>query len=110
MTTEERISQLKSFLEIDPKDSFTRFALAQEYQKLGDWEKVLSAYESILADDPKYLGVYYHLGKLYFNADQPEKAKISFMQGIQIAEEQGDLHAKSELQSALMEIEIGFDD
>lgn len=110
MTSEERIAQLKSFLEIDPKDSFTRFAIAQEYQRLGDWEKVLNSYESILADDPEYLGVYYHLGKLYLKIDQVEKAKISFQQGIQKAEAQSDLHAKSELQSALMEIEIGFDD
>lgn len=110
MTPEERISQLKSFLEIDPKDSFTRFAIAQEYQKLGNWDEVLKGYESIVADNPEYVGVYYHLGKLYQKIDQSEKAKATLAAGIQVAESQADLHAKSELQSALMEIEIGFDD
>jgi len=109
MTPEERIKYLESFLDLDPNDSFTHFAIAQEHQKLGDMKKVAEIYEGILETNPSYVGVYLHLGKLYQSGDRVDDARSIFEKGIEIASSQKDLHSKSELQSALMDLDIGFD-
>ncbi len=110
MSPEERIQHLKSFLEIDPNDSFTRFAIAQEYGKLEDWARVLDIYERLRESDPNYIGVYYHLGKLYQMLGRSSDAERVFSEGIGEANKQGDQHSKSELQGALMEVQgIGWD-
>ncbi|MEL7161727.1 MAG: hypothetical protein AAFN92_13285, partial [Bacteroidota bacterium] len=58
-----RKDQILSMLEASPKDSFLRFALAKEHEKAGADAGARSVYEAIVADDPEYVGTYYHLGK-----------------------------------------------
>lgn len=100
-----RIEQLKSFLEDDPKDSFTRFALALEYQKLDELETSIGLFKEIIADEPDYVGVYYHLGGIYEKLGNVEKAARIYTTGIDIAVKINDHHAGKELREALMEIE-----
>lgn len=38
--SQDRIAQLKEFLENDPADSFTRYALALEYAGLGEIQEI----------------------------------------------------------------------
>ena len=102
----ERLKKLAANIKKDPDDSFSKFALALEFQKLNNPDKALVLFESIHADEPGYVGVYFHLGKLYRQKGRDEKAKTIFKEGISVAEEQNEFHAKSELQSALMELEI----
>lgn len=111
MDRQQRIKQLKAFLADDPDDAFTRFALAQEYQAAGDTEQALQRYESLVEEHPEYVGTYYHLGKLYETFGRTEKALATYEQGITVAEEQNEFHARSELQDARMQVQgIGFDD
>lgn len=106
----DRIAQLKAFLAEDPGDSFVRFALATEYAKLGDAEEALRYFEGLIADDPDYVGTYYHLGKLYERTGQEERARQVYRLGIEAATRVSDLHARAELQSALLESEdLDFD-
>ena len=107
----DRLSKLLQFLDEDPGDAFTRFALAREYQKLGQVEKAVPVFEKLVRDQPAYIGTYYHLGKLYLTLDQKAHAVEIFRKGIAEAQKQRDMHALSELQDALMQAEgIGFDD
>ncbi len=111
MNREQRVEQLKSFLEDDPEDAFTRFALAQEYQAMGQIETALEMYEALVDEQPDYVGTYYHLGKLYETLDRTDDALETYEAGIDIADEQNDHHARSELQDARMNAKgIGFDD
>lgn len=106
----DRLALLLQYYEEDPQDSFTQFALAQEYLKQGDAEKGLSFFERLVAEQPDYVGTYYHLGKLYEHLGRKEEALQTYRAGIGVAERQRDFHAKSELQSALLEAEgIGFE-
>lgn len=110
MTT-DRLKALKAFYEEDPGDPFTRFALAQEYLKRGRTTEALHFFEQLVADDPDYVGTYYHLGKLYEALERNEEAKRTYRRGIEIAQRKRDAHARAELQDALMQAEgIGFDD
>lgn len=107
----DRIAALHAFLEEDPDDPFTRFALAQEYRKRGDAARALRFFEALVAERPDYVGTYYHLGKLLEAEGRKDDALAVYRRGVQVATDARDLHARSELQSALLEAEgMGFDD
>ena len=107
----DRIAALEAFLLDDPDDPFTRFALAQEHRKAGCPDQALTIFEDLVRDHPAYVGTYYHLGALYSEMDRPDDALRTYRTGIQEATAAGDLHARAELQSALLEAEgLGFDD
>lgn len=107
----DRLAALLQFYEDDPTDGFTRFALASEYLKRGDTAQALAFFEALVRDDPTYVGTYYHLGKLYQKLGRTPDAITTYQQGIQIAQQQRDMHAQAELQDALMQAQgIGFDD
>lgn len=111
MDAETRIERLKQFLEDDPDDPFTRFALAQEYLKMDRRERAGELFEQLVEEHPDYVGTYYHLGKLYERDGRTEEAIEVYETGIEVAEEQADGHARSELQDARMQaLGIGFDD
>jgi len=101
-----RLKQLLKYHEEDPGDSFVRFALAAEYVKLGQLEDGLQAFAALYESDPSYVGLYYHYGKLLARTGDPDKAAAIYREGMAVAKELSDFHARSELQSALMEMEI----
>ncbi len=101
-----RLDQLLAFQEEDPQDSFIRFALASEYVKLGDFERGRTIFEELRSHDPGYVGLYYHLGKLLEKIGDSSQAIVIYREGIAIAARISDFHARSELQSALLEAEI----
>src|SRR5262245_1821504 len=99
-----RINVLKSFLESDPKDSFSRYALALEYVKLGQRDSALTEFETVRTNDPDYVATYYQLGKLYQNLGKLHDAEKTFRTGITVASKLKDDHTRSELEAALEEV------
>lgn len=107
----DRLATLQEFLQDDPDDAFTRFAIAQEHAKRGDAAEALATYEALVRDQPEYVGTYYHLGALYRTLGRDDDALATYRAGIDAARAAGDAHARSELQSALLEADgLGFDD
>ncbi len=107
----DRLATLLDYLRDDPDDPFVRYALAQEYLKRGDTAEALRFFEELAADQPEYVGTYYHLGKLYETLGRTPDAVRTYRAGIDAATRASDLHARAELQSALLEAEgLGFDD
>mgnify|MGYP006426182873 CR=1 FL=1 len=105
----DRIAQLESFLEEDPDDAFTRFALAQEHLKQEDLDAAQSYFEALVDEQPDYVGTYYHLGKLYERRGHTEQAISTYEQGIEVARTQRDRKNLSELQDALLQAKgVGF--
>ncbi len=96
----DRISQLKAFLADSPQDSFLRHALALEYIKINDDGNARAAFEALLADDPRYVGSYYHLGKLLERLGEQDAAIAAYEKGMEVAREVKDMHAYNELQAA----------
>lgn len=101
----KRIQKLKEFLANDPGDSFSKFALALEYVNISELDKARSLFEDLLDNDPEYVGLYYHLGKLYEKFDETSLAGVTYNKGIKVADGMKDNHAASELQQALLELE-----
>lgn len=100
-----RIEKIREMLKETPKDSFLRHALALEYIKIGHQQEALDLFVNLLADDPEYLGSYYHLGKLYENLGDPSKAGVTYADGIALARKKGDKHSLSELMMAADELD-----
>ncbi len=105
MASEERIKALKEFLAKDPKDSFSQYALALEYNGMGESESAISALKELLQRDPKYIAAYQQLGQIYFKLNKTREAKRFYRKGIEVAEEANDIHATQEMEEELEEIE-----
>jgi len=99
-----RLQQLFNFLENSPDESFIIFAIAKEYEGIGQLDKALEYYLKLTTDDPDYVGTYYHLGKLYEQLEQFEKAFQTYKTGIAVATKAGDQHALSELAGAKLNL------
>lgn len=100
-SNQQKIRELAQSLQKNPDDSFIKFALALELLKIDDVTKARVLFESILKQDPDYLGVYYHLGKLYESEGRIEDAKKIFSDGLTIAEKQNNKRTELELKEAL---------
>lgn len=105
-----RISTLAKKVKEHPEDSFYKFTLALEMLKINETSKARVLFEAIKSNDPEYVGVYYHLAKLYIEIGENKKALETYKEGIKIAESQNDNHTKSELSAALLNLEIEMED
>lgn len=105
-----RIQQLQAWIEADPQDNFSRYALALEYGKAQEVGKMREAFDYLLTNSPAYLPTYYHAGSLYEELGEVELAERTFAKGIRQAEAQKDAHALHELKAVhynlLMEYDI----
>lgn len=101
-----RISTLAKAVKEHPEDSFYKFTLALEMLKIDETSKARVLFEAICSSDPEYVGVYYHLAKLYVELGENKKALETYKEGIKVAEAQNDNHTKSELSGALLNLEI----
>ena len=96
-----RIEVLKGFLEQEPNDSFSRYALALEYVKAGQQEDARREFELVREKDPNYTATYFQLGQLYRAMGLRHEAEKAFRSGITVASRGGDSHTQSELEGAL---------
>jgi Tfp pilus assembly protein PilF len=96
----DRINKLQEYLQASPKDSFLRHALALEFVKLGDDVSARQLFESILTDDPGYIGSYYHLAKLLERIGENQLAIQWYEKGMAEAKSAGDQHSYNELQAS----------
>ena len=102
----KRLEQLKNMLQSSPTDSFLLFAIAKEQEKLEEDKEALKYYNILIQNDPQYVGVYYHLAKLYEKQEVFAQALEIYTKGIQIARQLGDQHALAELSSAKLNLEM----
>lgn len=96
----DRLEKLLQFLEENPGDNFILFAIAKEYEKTGNDDEALRYFEQLRAENESYVGLYYHLGKLWERKSEPAKAFKTYTRGMEIARRAGDQHALSELAGA----------
>ncbi len=101
----QRLPFLQQLLEKSPNDSFALFAIAKEHESAGDAEQALNYYLRLRDADPGYVGLYYHLGKLFVKLNRPDDALQAYRSGMEVARKAGDMHALSELNGARLEID-----
>ncbi|MFN8611283.1 MAG: hypothetical protein U0931_27310 [Vulcanimicrobiota bacterium] len=97
---QERVDTLKKLIEMDPRDTFSVYALGLEYLE-GDPGRAQSQFESVLGLDDRYVAAYFQLGKLNYDQGDEKAATEWLEKGIAVAEEVGDTHAAGEMQDFL---------
>ena len=84
-----RLEILKSMVEQNPADSFSRYGLAMELRNTGDLEGAMGEFHELRRINPDYSATYI------------DEARAMYQEGIEVTGRKGDLHAKGELQGAL---------
>ena len=100
-----RLEYLQTLLKESPNDSFVLFALAKEYEGQHAHNEAFEHYLKLKIVNPDYVGLYYHLGKLYEQSEDFPSAIEVYKEGIQISQKIKDQHAFSELREALFNLE-----
>jgi tetratricopeptide (TPR) repeat protein len=95
-----KLEQLHDFLKETPLDPFLHYALANEYQKLGNEEEALTRFVALTEQFPDYTGTYYHLGKLLEKLNRKEEAISYYEKGMAVAQSKRNMHALNELRGA----------
>jgi len=106
MVDKNKIKELAANVKANPDDSFAKFVLALEFIKQDDLEKARLFFENIYQNDPEYVGVYYHLGKLYERMEQLEKASKIYREGIEAAAAQNEKRTLKELKESLATLKM----
>lgn len=102
--SDDKMKTLAQNIKTDPDDSFSKFALALEFLKQDELPRAKMLFENVYNNDPDYVGVYYHLGKLYERMEQFSDAQKMYTEGIQIAEKQKEKRTVKELKEARTEL------
>jgi Tfp pilus assembly protein PilF len=103
-SSNEKTNVLARNIKANPDDSFSKFALALEFLKQDKLQQARVLFENIYANDPTYVGIYYHLGKLYERLDRADDAKQMYTEGIEVAANQKEKRTLKELKEVLGEL------
>ena len=76
-------------LEADPTNTMVLFGLANEYQKLENWQKTIETLEDYLTKADDEGAAYGMLAKAYQKIGDRENAKNAYTQGISAADKHG---------------------
>jgi len=96
-----RLATLQQLEKEKPNDSFVKFAIGLEYISTGDLEQAKSYLEQLRQTAPEYTATYLHLGKLYEQLEEPDKAGKCYEQGIAITKAKNEQKNWRELNEAL---------
>lgn len=94
-----RIQQLLAFMQEEPTDPFTVYALALEYLTDNPGQS-LRYFDQLLANHPNYLPTYYHAAQLCADFGDETRATTLYEQGIELARQQDNAKIERELRSA----------
>lgn len=102
---QDRVAQLRQFLQDAPDDLFLNHALALECIKHGDVEESERLFRKNQMHDASYVATYYHLGKLLQAGGRRDEALRVFEEGMKQARLAKDNHSYNELQAAYEDLD-----
>ena len=82
---QNRIEVFKQMIESDPSNTMVLFGLANEYQKIGDWQNTIATLEDYLSKADDEGNAYGILAKAYEKTGEREKAKATYEKGIEVS-------------------------
>ena len=100
----ERIKLLEQYIQEDPSDSFSRYALALEWA-IEDQDKAVVLLLALIKDDPQYVPAYYQAAVLLLEQNRIEERNIVITEGIKMAARQNDHKTIKELRQLQDELD-----
>ena len=86
---QNRIEVFKQMIEADPSNTMVLFGLANEYQKLEDWQNVIATLEDYLAKAADEGAAYGMLAKAYEKIGDRASARQAYEKGIDVSMRHG---------------------
>ena len=102
MNGPSRRQKIETMLQDEPDDTFLRYCLAMELQKEGASEASLAGFRELMVDDPPHVPAFFMAAKLLVQLGMTDDARAVLRDGIEIARQQSDHHAASEMSEFLM--------
>jgi predicted Zn-dependent protease len=100
----DRLEMLNDILSQNPNDAFARYGLAMEYSKVGEVDRALEEFGTLLSTHPDYTAGYFMAAQTLVSANRAEEAKKMLVEGISSARRTGNTHAQSEMTALLDEL------
>ncbi len=101
----DKIAALKEILDLDPENSFARYGLAMELAGSGATDEAIGEFDTLLANDPGYTAGYFMAAQTLATAGRTQEAIARLKTGVDSARSSGNIHAASEMQAMLDELE-----
>lgn len=98
------MNRLATLLQLElqkPDDDFLLFAIGIEYISAENWDLAKTYLERLREAYPDYTATYLHLGKLYEQLNENEKAKACYERGLIITKDKNEQKNWRELNEAL---------
>jgi tetratricopeptide (TPR) repeat protein len=105
MNTVDKIAGLKEILALDPKNSFARYGIAVELASRGEIDAAIAEFDKLLELDIDYTAGYFMAAQTLVRAERSDDAKQMLQDGIASARRTGNLHAQSEMEAMLAELQ-----
>jgi len=99
-----RRQKFEQFLAQNPNDAFTRYGIALECLREGDFAGAEGHFKTLLQGNPNYVPGYQMYAQTLAQHDRAEEAKDLLNKGIAAASRQGNQHARSEMEGLLSQL------
>ena len=92
-----RREKIEAMLKEEPEDQFLRYSLATEYDNEERCDESLALLRGLMADQPPHVHSFLRGAQLLVKLDRIEDARAALREGIEVARQQGELHAAGEM-------------
>ena len=99
--TANRIEKIQAMLAEDPKDTFLRYSLALEQEKIGELAASESGLRVLMSDSPPYVPAFFMAAQHLAKQNRIDDARTILRDGIEQARQQSNDHAAGEMSEFL---------
>src|SRR3954470_7691989 len=92
-----RREKIEAMLKEEPEDQFLRYSLACEFDNEERSDESLALLRSLMTDQTPHVHSFLRGAQLLVKLDRIEEARAALREGIELARQQGELHAAGEM-------------
>jgi tetratricopeptide (TPR) repeat protein len=101
----DKLAALREILTLDANNSFARYGIAMELLGQALPEEALAEFNTLLERDPEYVAAYFMSAQALAAGGRTAEAVARLKGGIASANRNGNMHARSEMQAMLDDLE-----
>jgi len=88
---------MEAMLKLEPEDQFLRYSVACEYDNEDRTDESLVLFRGLMADQPPHVHAFFRGAQLLVKLDRIAEARTMLRDGIEVARQQGEMHAAGEM-------------